>query len=160
MTTSRGGYDTKRYHTVLTLTAHSYHPSPADTQSAIILALPLSLSLTLSSLSLSLLSLPLYYYQLPHTNSLPIQFPKKYCISVLVSLLINIASLLVFFSTPPFSLFDFYNSLVLACFAIPIMTWNCLVIPVLSLMAARFTGRTSTAQNHHFLSIATNLPCE
>lgn len=158
MTTSRGGYDTKRYHTVLTLTAHSYHPSPADSQSLLLFSHSLSLSLTL--FPLSLLSLPLYYYQLPHTNSLPIQFPKKYCISVLVSLLINIASLLVFFSTPPFSLFDFYNSLVLACFAIPIMTWNCLVIPVLSLMAARFTGRTSTAQNHHFLSIATNLPCE
>lgn len=122
--------------------------------SAIILALPLSLSLTLSSHSL----LSLYYYQLPHTNSLPIQFPKKYCISVLVSLLINIASVLVFFSTPPFFLSDSYSSFAFICFAIPIMTWNCFVIPVLSPMAARFTGRTSTVQNHHFLSIATNLP--
>jgi hypothetical protein len=41
-----------KYHTILTLTAHSYHPSPADSQSAIILALPLFPS---HSLPLSLL---------------------------------------------------------------------------------------------------------
>lgn len=76
-----------------------------------------SLSLTLSPSLFTLSLLPT-----PHTNSLPIQFPKKYCISVLVSLLIKHCFCFVFFFfLAPTILFflNLYYSHVLICFAIP-----------------------------------------
>lgn len=109
----------------------------------------LSLSFLRSlSLSLTILSPSHYYYSSLTTHSPPIQTPshtKYYCISALVSFLINIPSL----SQHHHFFFLFLYSLLLpACFAI-IMTGFGFFPSAFFPMAARSVGRVWGTQNHH-----------
>ena len=117
------------YHTV---TDHPYSTAAILTPSSPSPALSLSLSTTLHSL----------------TSLSPIQTPshtKYYCISALVSFLINIPSL----SQHHHFFFLFLYSLLLpACFAI-IMTGFGFFPSAFFPMAARSVGRVWGTQNHH-----------
>ena len=137
------------YHTV---TDHPYSTAAILTPSSPSPALSLSLSLSLffppSSLSLTTLSLPLSTTLHSLTSLSPIQTPshtKYYCISALVSFLINIPSL----SQHHHFFFLFLYSLLLpACFAI-IMTGFGFFPSAFFPMAARSVGRVWGTQNHH-----------